>query len=233
MNDIPQIPDATSVTCLQKSENNFWIEWQQQKKVWRKLRLNNGLVGRGIHFLLFISSLYTRIQSSYFWFADPIHARVLTLNLVNLLKPRMALTSHPLLALLRLHQSLLIDALVADPNLLDAAIGTNAEVVAALTDLLAYGHPVRAVSIAELGRLLCVDEPATINSEQVDSFPPRGIHRLRLAKDTLERAMAELSIGFGESGGDVSKRVREDLSNIRKEIELFNGLVDKSKRRVQ
>lgn len=158
---------------------------------------------------------------------------MLTLNLVNLLKPRMALTSHPLLALLRLHQSLLVHALAADPDLLDAAIGTNAEVVVALTELLTYGHPVRAVSISELGRLLCVDEPVTIHGEQEDSFPPRGIHRLKLAKDTLERAMAELSIGFGESGGDVSRRVREDLDNIRKEIELFNGLVDRSKRRVQ
>jgi hypothetical protein len=164
-------------------------------------------------------------------YADPIHARFLTLNLVNLLKPRMALTSQPLLALLRLHQSLLIDAIATDPTLLDAAIRTNAEVVAALTDLLPYGHPVRAVSIAELGRLLCVDEPATIDPEQGDTFPPRGIHRLKLAKDTLERAMAELGIGFGEGGGDVRRRVREDLGNIQKEIKLFEGLVDRSRRR--
>jgi hypothetical protein len=169
-------------------------------------------------------------QSTY---ADPIHARVLTYNLVNLLKPRMALTSHPFLALLRLHQSLLIDALAADPSHLDAAIKTNAEVVAALTDLLPYGHPIRAVSIAELGRLLCVDEPAATDGGQGDTFPPRGIHRLKLAKDTLERAMAELSIGFGEGGGEVGRRVREDLGNIQKEIELFNGLVDRSRQRVQ
>ena len=166
-------------------------------------------------------------------YADPIHARILTLNLVNLLKPRMTLTSQPLLALLRLHQSLLIDAIAANPNLLDAAIRANAEVVAALTDLLPYGHPVRAVSTAELGRLLCVDEPAAIDPEQGDTFPPRGIHRLKLAKDTLERAVAELSIGFGEGGGDVSRRVREDLGNIQREIELFNGLVDRSRRRMQ
>ncbi len=166
-------------------------------------------------------------------FADPIHARMLTLNLVDLLKPRMALTSQPLLPLLRLHQSLLIDAVAANSNLLDTAIRTNAEVVAALTDLLPYGHPVRAVSIAELGRLLCVDEPATIDRKQGDTFPPSGIHRLKLAKDTLERAMAELSIGFGEGGGDVSRRVRVDLNNIRKEIELFDGLVDRSRRRMQ
>jgi len=166
-------------------------------------------------------------------YADPIHARMLTFNLVNLLKPRMALTSQPLLALLRLHQSLLIDAIAADPNLLDAAIRTNAEVVAALTELLPYGHPVRAVSIAELGRLLCVDERATIDHEQGDTFPPRGIHRLKLAKDTLERAIAESNIGFGGRGGEVSRRVREDLGNIQKEIELFGGLVERSRRSVQ
>jgi len=182
---------------------------------------------------LFPCYSFLHSQSSYLAYADPIHARTLTLNLINLLKPRMALASHPLLALLRLHQSLLIDALVADPNSLDAAIRMNAEVVAALTDLLPYGHPIRAVSIAELGRLLCVDEPATNNGEQMDDFPPRGIHRLKLAKDTLERAVAELSIGFGESGGEVSRRVQEDLGNIRNEIELFNGLVDRSRRRVQ
>jgi len=51
----------------------------------------------------------------------------------------------PLLALLRLHQSLLIDTIAADPNLLDAAIRTNAEVVAAHTDILPYVHPVQAV----------------------------------------------------------------------------------------
>lgn len=158
---------------------------------------------------------------------------MLTHNLVHLLKPRMTLTSHPILALLRLHQSLLIDALKVDMNLLDATIGTNAEVVAALTELLPYGHPVRAVSIAELGRLLCVDEPTTSDGEQGDTFPPRGIHRLKLAKDTLERAVMELSIGFGEGGGDGSRRVREDLGNIQKEIELFNGLVDRSRRGVQ
>ncbi|KAJ7041558.1 hypothetical protein C8F04DRAFT_1031308 [Mycena alexandri] len=119
-------------------------------------------------------------------FTDPDYALRLTTNLLPILSSA-GLTpgAHPLLGLARLHSALLIAGLASQPGSsqsatpagpstpapppptaadaqasLDAAIRAAAQVVAGLDMVLRYGHPVRGIARAELGRLLAVDEPA-------------------------------------------------------------------------
>lgn len=136
--------------------------------------------------------------------------------------------AHPLLALTRLHLSLLLSSLPSPPDSssLDEAIRTAARVASGLEEVLREGHPVRGLARAELGKLLAVDEPsaeATTSPQAVGAevFPPRGSARLALAYGTLQRAYAELSIGFGPGGGEVGRDVRETLLNLEKEIGVW------------
>jgi hypothetical protein len=166
--------------------------------------------------------------------------------------------SHPLLALMRLYQSHLIDQIsMPTANLdsnapapstqilfdaqerLDKAVRVAAQASAGLDAVLCEGHPVRAIALAELGKLLAVDEPALPTSAMrppassdpgdqtglgtVGSFPPHGPARLRLAHDTLQRALKELRIGFGSEneGGEVGKDVREQIVGLEKEMGVW------------
>jgi hypothetical protein len=117
--------------------------------------------------------------------------------------------------------------------LLNDAIRATARAVSGLMSVFVEGHPVRGVALAELGKLLSVDEPSplepatsTSNSAaaQSDAFPPSGAARLALAIDTLQRALKELMVGFGEStgGGDVGREVREDIVNLEREMGIWN-----------
>jgi len=93
------------------------------------------------------------------------------------------------------------------------------------------GHPVRGVGLAELGKLLAVDEPPALattmpgnaTATTSDAFPPTGPARLALAVETLQRALKELMIGFGEStgGGDVGRVVREDIVKLEREMSIW------------
>jgi hypothetical protein len=110
----------------------------------------------------------------------------------------------------------------------DEACGIAARNVAAVSAILPYGHPVRGIALAELGKLLCVDvNPSTQSSPSSASTPvpasasasasrlilgtpivgenvavPRGYARVELAIQVLLRARDELQIGFGhETGG--------------------------------
>lgn len=97
-----------------------------------------------------------------------------------------------------------------------------ARCVTGLSDTLPYGHPVRGIALAELGKLLCVDvdpnyeSPASASPyTQVSSFEnvngdlPRGLDRLQVAAQVLYRAKEELLIGFGRTsgGGEVGSAV--------------------------
>jgi hypothetical protein len=157
-------------------------------------------------------------------------------------------SSHPLLAMLRLQQYLQIASLdkdSLDQETLDDTIRTASRVSTGLRALLPFGHPVRAVQLAELGKILAVDEPnpahlATPSStsdssvggmrqRQPQKFPPSGPARLQLALDTLIGARAELLRGFspgvtgntGEGGGEVGEQVRENLVAIEKELGVW------------
>lgn len=129
----------------------------------------------------------------------------------------------------RLHLELLVGCFRdgMSQRVLDDAIRSAAKYSAGLSNILPHGHPVRGVGIAELGKLLAVDEPSPTNSSQsptaASAFPPSGPARLKLAHETLVRALEELRIGFGKSngGGEVGKEVRETILGLEKELGIW------------
>ncbi|KAL0571883.1 hypothetical protein V5O48_010073 [Marasmius crinis-equi] len=186
-------------------------------------------------------------------YSEPDKAKRLTTNLIPLLTSAgLSHTTHPLLALTRLHQALLIDELsgavmpssqtgeeeaVVSPGVqltekdrqehLDECIRAGSKIVTGLSALLAPGHPMIGIATAELGKLLAVDEIAVVDPQTNGGiiFPPTGPARLKLAYDMLMRARASLRIGFGarNEGGRVGRQVREDLVRLEKEIEVWTS----------
>jgi hypothetical protein len=132
-------------------------------------------------------------------------------------------SSHPLLALTRLRQSLLLAAFPSNltQDALDGLIRASSASVMGLNAVLPPGHPTRALALAELGKLLAVDEPAPRPAAVgASAFPPSGPARLRLACETLIRARDELLISFGErnDGGEVGREVREMVVRVEREL---------------
>lgn len=163
--------------------------------------------------------------------ADPAKAIQLTTNLIPILASAgLTPSSHPLLALTRLHQSLLILSLEINmtQDLLDETIQTASKAVKGLSDILHVGHPVRGLALAELGKMLAVDEPAprtdTNPAANAPHFPPSGPPRLKMAYDTLLQARNELLIGFGKSneGGEVGLEIRNSIASLEKEIGVWS-----------
>ncbi|KAF9236037.1 hypothetical protein BU15DRAFT_50600 [Melanogaster broomeanus] len=162
----------------------------------------------------------TVVQSS-----DYNKARQLTTNIIPiLLSADLTPSCHPLLALLKLHQSLLVSVLSdqLSQELLDEIIRTASKYLTGLFAILEEGHPVRGVALAELGKLLAVDEPDP-SSTQTHSFPPSGPARLKMAYETLLRARKELLIGFGRDndGGEVGRNVRDSIVSLEKELGVW------------
>jgi len=141
-------------------------------------------------------------------------------------------SSHPLLALTRLHQSLLLAAFPSDltQDALDGLIRASSASMTGLSVVLPPGHPTRALALAELGKLLAVDEPAprpaatATTAATAVAFPPSGAARLRLACETLIRARDELLISFGErnEGGEVGREVREMVVRVERELAAWD-----------
>lgn len=161
---------------------------------------------------------------------DTTKARQLTTNMIPILTTAgLTPSSHPLLAMYRLHLELLVGCFKdgMSQRVLDDAIRSAAKYSAGLSNILPRGHPVRGVGIAELGKLLAVDEPSPANFSQrptaVSAFPPSGPARLKLAHETLVRALEELTISFGKSngGGEVGKEVRETILRLEKELGIW------------
>jgi hypothetical protein len=96
-----------------------------------------------------------------------------------------------------------------------------------ISSILTYGHPVRGIALAELGKILAVDEPqprqATSPAEAALRYPPSGPARLKLAYETVVRARDELMVGFGtkNDGGKVGKEMRESAVILEKEIGVW------------
>ncbi|KAE9387099.1 SET domain-containing protein [Gymnopus androsaceus JB14] len=141
----------------------------------------------------------TRLQMT-----DPAKSIQLTTNLIPILTSAgLSPSSHPLLGLTRLHQSLLT-ASFPDPltqDHLDETIRTATKNITGLATLLREGHPVLALAVTELGKLLAAE--------------PRA--------DTLLRARNMLLVGFGtvNEGGQVGGEVREMIVALEKEIDVF------------
>ncbi|KAG9311784.1 hypothetical protein JVU11DRAFT_8030 [Chiua virens] len=182
----------------------------------------------------------THLQSSgmvlLIHFIHPIHglnhlvddakARQLTAHMIPILiSAGLPPSCHPLLALFKLHQSLLVASFSEriSQESLDESIRTAAKHVAGVSALLDEGHPVRGVSLAELGKLLAVDEPSPSLPSQMTSFPPSGPTRLKVAYETLLKARNELLVGFGweNEGGEVGREVRENIVALEKELGVW------------
>jgi hypothetical protein len=163
--------------------------------------------------------------------ADHATALRLTTNIIPILTSAgLTPSSHPLLAMNRLHQSLLISALTESEGMtqekLNEAIRTAARSYAGLECISVRGHPVRGIAQAELGKLLAVDEPSPPSltiAASMPVFPPSGPPRLQLAYQTLVKARDELLIGFGTAngGGDVGQEVREEIVRLERELGVW------------
>jgi hypothetical protein len=154
-------------------------------------------------------------------------AQQLTTNIIPMLTSAKLLpSSHPLLALTRLHQSLLLAAFPTNltQDALDGLVSASSASVTGLSLVLPPGHPTRALALAEFGKLLAVDEPAPRHTKAMaagaQTFPPSGPARLHLACETLIRARDELTISFGErnDGGEVGREVREMVVRLEREL---------------
>lgn len=159
---------------------------------------------------------------------DMAKAKQLTTNMVPILTSAgLAPSCHPLLAMTRLHQELLVASLGSTftQEALDETIRAAAKYSTGLGSILTYGHPVRAVALAELGKLLAVDEPSPPeeNAASAAQFPPHGAARLKLAYQTLVQARSELTIGFGKAnvGGQLGSEIREILVRLEKELGVW------------
>ncbi|KAG6879081.1 hypothetical protein C0992_005289 [Termitomyces sp. T32_za158] len=125
--------------------------------------------------------------------------------------------------------SLLIDALPSPPTQgsLDDAIRATQRSSTGTTAILPYGHPIRGITFAELGKLLAVDEPSpnqpSSRAEAALIYPPSGPPRLKLALETMLRARSELLVGFGaqSEGGEVGKDARETVVALEKEMAVW------------
>lgn len=207
---------------------------------------------------------------------DPPKAIQLTTRLISILMSiRVLPSSHPLLALSRLHTTLLItnyrspfdpgtieldspqiqmscgnkSSLAEAQERLDEAIRSAMRTCNALNQVLTYGHPIRGLATAELGKLLSVDEPSPghlvegalsptsssssalpaislppCRKKATASCPPSGPERLRLAYETLVCARGELMVGFGggkNEGGKVGNEVRRLLIDVERELAVW------------
>ncbi|KAI6142865.1 hypothetical protein BKA82DRAFT_142041 [Pisolithus tinctorius] len=159
---------------------------------------------------------------------DNNKAKSLTANIISvLISAGLTPSTHPLLALLKLHQTLLISSFPTPltQEVLNETIRISGKYSVGLSAILDEGHPVRAMSLVELGKLLAVDEPSPPTSQPKNgSFPPSGPARLKAAYETLLRARKELLIGFGRQteGGEVGDGVRETLVTLEKELEVWS-----------
>ena len=126
---------------------------------------------------------------------------------------------------------------------LDEAIRSATCSNTSLGQILTEGHPIRGVALAELGKLLSVDEPHPTHLQSGDTtsallssssssnmmlqpsvYPPSGPRRLKLAYETLKKARSELMIGFGggsNEGGEVGQNVRRQVVELEKELDVW------------
>ena len=79
------------------------------------------------------------------------------------------------------------------------------------------------IALAELAKILAVDEPSPRESNEPGIYPPSGPPRLKLALDMFMRARNSLMIGFGtvNEGGEIGRHAREAIVSLEKEIGVW------------
>jgi len=123
-------------------------------------------------------------------------------------------------------------------EVLDEAIQVATLAFTGLSQILPEGHPARGVALAELGKLLCVDEPMPKDAELMGmraetprpgfpfpfaAYPPSEPERLKLAYDTLVLALGELKVGIGSGeneGSEVGRNVRKLAADVENESRM-------------
>jgi hypothetical protein len=136
-------------------------------------------------------------------------------------------SSHPLLALLRL-ASLLLSR--PDPGTPTALAHSNRQQAiqflsqAHMGSLEAYpaGHPTRGVILAELGKLINAETWTSESGAQV-MVPSEGVPRMRLARETMTKALDELRVGFGPKGGLVGVEMEGLIEGLVREMAAFGS----------
>ncbi|PBK94820.1 SET domain-containing protein [Armillaria gallica] len=159
-------------------------------------------------------------------FKDPAKARQLTTKLIPILTSAgLTPSCHPLLGLTILHKSFLISSFPSPctQEYLDDTIRVARKAITGLTSIHREGHPVLGIALAELAKILAVDEPSPRETNGPGIYPPSGPPRLKLALDTFMRARNSLMIGFGmvNEGGEIGRHVREVLVSLEKEIGVW------------
>lgn len=162
-------------------------------------------------------------------------------SIVRNLAQQFAPTAYPLFPLVRLFLTLVLSNLANHPERLADAVNLAVLVVGAVGAEGMYppGHPVRGISLAELGKLLLVptvpeDDPSTTTARSIvpdelfastggrPSVPSSPVGRLTMARDVLLRALVELRVGFGGEGGLVGREVGALVEGVEREVQ---GLV--------
>ncbi|KAH8833081.1 hypothetical protein DL96DRAFT_1694908 [Flagelloscypha sp. PMI_526] len=125
--------------------------------------------------------------------------------------------AHPLLALTRLHQSILINTFqmlklhrIFWMRLFVLRLGMSQGSVRFLWKDILF----ELLLLHEQGKILSMDEPRVV---------PSGPARLKLAYDVLVRARKELLVGFGKAneGGEVGREMRKLVVSLEKEIGVW------------
>ncbi|KAK0217419.1 hypothetical protein EDD85DRAFT_962065 [Armillaria nabsnona] len=159
-------------------------------------------------------------------FKDPTKATQLTTKLIPILTSAgLTPSCHPLLGLTILHKSFLISSFPSPctQEYLDDTIRVARKAITGLASIHREGHPVLGIALAELAKILAVDEPSPRETNGPGIYPPSGPPRLKLALDTFMRARNSLMIGFGivNGGGEIGRHVREAIVSLEKEIGVW------------
>lgn len=84
------------------------------------------------------------------------------------------------------------------------------------------GHPTRGVILAELGKLINAETWTSESGAQV-MVPSEGVPRMRLARETMTKALDELRVGFGPKGGLVGVEMAGLIEGLVREMAAFGS----------
>lgn len=145
-------------------------------------------------------------------------------SLLDLMPP----SSYPLSSLLRL-QALLDCSPTPDGTSVvnpGRAIQATALAWKGMTEVYPAGHPSIGIALAELGKLLNLESDSKSFEQPLGQgrglvIPSSMIARRNLAQQTMIRAVEELQIGFGPTGGLVANELRGLVQGLGHELTMY------------